>query len=544
MDLPDCRNIGRRERYLGFATVATMIVLAFGQLRTGAQAPTPTPLEPVPAIGPVNAVASYGADPTWGKNPKAKDSADAIQAALDANPGRVVYLPPGSYYCSHELTIRRKMTLTGDEVGTWQLTGPTTTLAFANGSRGIVLLDDPKTGGAQESQVRYLRLWGLYQNSPLPAKYFVPGEDGVTPVFIGPSGDGIDAEVSAEYNHLRVDGFRRHGIYIHAGVPRNTANLWRIDTVQLDTNGLSEPDDGITNGDGLCVAGGDANGGIAIALSCTANKGWGVYDASGLGNAYIGPHTRTNGVYGTTQGGAYRIGAGGPGESGVNTGSLIVPYQEGDQPTSRMGDQTTTIGGTIAGGFEGGQRIVTGNSSVRFQSGGGRVPPLSVMGSRLLTGPVFSIANWAGGVNIAASQDGTLSLGLAPGELVPGQGQAQPPRLSIWGVGEPAIRYGVTKQGYVAPVGDVVASADGNGYGSGYVVHRTVGPGGVLSDAVRLQRGRVTVGQGGLQLPALTKAERAKLAPSPKAGLVVWGAEESALVVYDGQVWRTMAPKE
>jgi hypothetical protein len=158
----------------------------------------------------------------------------------------------------------------------------------------------------------------------------------------------------------------------------------------------------------------------------------------------------------------------------------------------------------------------------------------------LLTGPVLAMQNWAGATTSAFSQDGTLSLGLAPGELVPGQGQAQPPRLSIWGLGEPAIRYGVTKQGYVAHVGDVVASADGNGYGSGYVAHRTVGPGGVLSDAIRLQRGRVTVGQGGLQLPALTKAERARLAPPPKAGMVVWGADESALVVYDGTQWKPL----
>jgi hypothetical protein len=202
LDLPDCRDIGRRERYLGLATVAALIVLAFGQLRTGAQAPTPTPLEPVPAIGPVNAVVSYGADPTWGTNPKAKDSADAIQAALDANPGRVVYLPPGKYYCSHELTIRSTLTLTGEAVGRWFR--QRTVLAFAAGSRGIVVLDDPRTGGAQESRISYLVLWGLYQNSPLPAKYFVPGEDGVTPLFIGPTADGIDVQAGVELDHLRV----------------------------------------------------------------------------------------------------------------------------------------------------------------------------------------------------------------------------------------------------------------------------------------------------------------------------------------------------
>jgi hypothetical protein len=544
MDLPDCRNIGRRERCLGFATMAALIVLAFGQLRTGAQAPGP--LVPVPATGPVDVVASYGADPTWGKNPRAIDSADRIQKAIDENPGRVLYLSPGSYYCSHELTIRRKLTLTGDAVGTWQLTNPSTTLAFGLGSRGIVILDDPKTGGAQETRICYFRLWGLYQNSPLPSKYFVPGEDGITPVFIGPPADGIDDQAGAQFDHLRVDGFRRHGIYIHAGVPANAANLWRIDTCQVDTNGLDVPDDGIDWGDGLHVAGGDANGGIAIALSCTANKGWGIYDRSGLGNAYLVPHTRTNGKYGTTQGGAYRIGAGGPGQSGVNTTGLIVPYQEGDQPTSYLGYQTTTVGGTIAGGFEGGQRIVAGNSSMRFQSGGGTIPPIVAMGNRNLRGPVIAMANWAGAYTVAVTQDGSMGLGVVPDPITPAQPKPLPPKLEVWihhdpaRDVQPAVRYSMDKVGYNAPVGDVVVDADGPGYGSGYVVHRTVGPGGVLSDAIRLQRGRVTVGQGGLQLPALTKAERARLAPPPKAGMVVWGADESALVVYDGTQWKPL----
>jgi hypothetical protein len=545
MDLPDCRNIGRRERCLGFATMAALIVLAFGQLRTGAQAPGP--LVPVPATGPVDVVASYGADPTWGKNPRAIDSADRIQKAIDENPGRVLYLSPGSYYCSHELTIRRKLTLTGDAVGTWQLTNPSTTLAFGLGSRGIVILDDPKTGGAQETRICYFRLWGLYQNSPLPSKYFVPGEDGITPVFIGPPADGIDDQAGAQFDHLRVDGFRRHGIYIHAGVPANAANLWRIDTCQIDTNGLDVPDDGIDWGDGLHVAGGDANGGIAIALSCTANKGWGIYDRSGLGNAYLVPHTRTNGKYGTTQGGAYRIGAGGPGQSGVNTTGLIVPYQEGDQPTSYLGYQTTTVGGTIAGGFEGGQRIVAGNSNMRFQSGGGATPPLGAMGNRNLTGPVMVFQNWAGATTAMVSQHGSMWLGVGPGETIPPDDPQKPlpPRLSTWTVeGQPAVRYAYQKSGaYAAPTGDVVAGADGSGYGSGYVSHRTIGAGGVPSEALRLQNARATVGAGGLQLPAMSKADRNRL-KAPQPGLMVWDSERGGVTVYDGNAWRILSPKE
>jgi hypothetical protein len=514
MDLPDCRNIGRRERCLGFATMATLIVLAFGHLPTVGQAPPvkraaavdPPPPAPGPPVVPFDAAnvtaPEYGANSKWPQT--LGDSAAAIQSALDKNPKGVIFIPPGTYRLSASLRVKRTQTILGNPVGA-NMQGPTV-LNFSPGIDGIVVEDDASTGGGQETRIADLQLWGLYRNiATVPAH-------------------GIRANAGFRVERIRASGFNGHGVYISAQTPATRANLWQAHDLQLDN----------CTGDGFHVEGGDANGGLAVEVSATANKGWGIRDDSSLGNTYMACHTRTN------QLGAYSIGAGGPGLSGVNASALFGCYAEADNYRSQLGDQVWWFGGTNATEARGGQLILPGNARARFQSGGGNVPPLSVMGSRLLTGPVLAMQNWAGATTSAFSQDGTLSLGLAPGELVPGQGQAQPPRLSIWGLGEPAIRYGVTKQGYVAHVGDVVASADGNGYGSGYVAHRTVGPGGVLSDAIRLQRGRVTVGQGGLQLPALTKVERARLAPPPKAGMVVWGADESALVVYDGTQWKPL----
>lgn len=449
----------------------------------------------------------YNANNAWPK--PATEAGDAIQAALDENPKSIIYLPPGIYRCSKTLTVRSTQTITGPQVGAnfRQLS----TLAFSPGIPGILILDNSTTGGAQESCVEYLIVWGLYKQTTQ-----------------NPS-SGIEIHAGVRINRVRVTGFKGNGIWIQAGVPETRANLWQLRDCQLDTN----------DGNGLLVEGGDANGGLAEEVSVTANKGYGIRDDSGLGNTYVACHTRTNGIYGTDQGGAYRIGAGGPGLSGVNASVLIGCYQEGDQPSSFFGDQVMIFGGTWAGPLKGGQRIITGNANIRFQSGGGLSPPLSSMGNRNLTGPAFSIQNWAGVQTLAMSQDGSLWLGIGPGETIPPLGTPDVPRMMIWtSENQPAARYAFQKAGaYVAPVGEVMIGANGSGYGAGYLSYRTVGAGGKYTEALRLQQARVTIGQGGLQLPSLTKLERTRLSPPPKKGLMIWGEEESALLVYDGTSW-------
>ena len=439
------------------------------------------------------------------------DASAAIQAALDSLPKGVIYLPPGTYRLSAPLRVKRTQSLIGAPVGA-NFQQPSV-LKFSPNIAGIIVEDDSTTGGGQETRITDLQVWGLYGNVATVAAC------------------GIEAHAGVRLERLRVTGFKGHGISIQGQVPDTRANLWQVRDCQLDTNG----------GDGLHVEGGDANGGLAECVSATANKGYGIRDDSGLGNTYVSCHTRTNGTYGTDQGGAYRVGAGGPGLSGVNASVLVGCYQEGDQPTSIFGDQVFVVGGTWAGPVRGGQFIVTGQSRLRLQSGGGVTPPLTVMGNRNLTGPVFATSNWAGGVQVAISQDGTLALGLAPGEIVPGQGQAIPPRLSVWTDGvQAAMRFGITKQGYIAATGDIVASADGSGYGAAYTAYRTVGTGGKMTEALRLQMGRCTVGAGGLQLPALSKAERARLKPAPLPGLLAWGVEEGAVVAFDGHGWQAL----
>lgn len=494
MNPSDRHAIGRRDRYLGFAMLAALITLAFGRLPVVGQAP---PVQPPPQYGDANvAMPPYSANAKWPV--PATESTAAIQAALDANPKGTVYLPSGTYRLTASLRVRATQSIMGDPVGT-NFRQPTI-LAFSPGIPGIVVEDDSTTGGGQETTISNMVIWGLYKQTTQVAA------------------SGIECHAGVRIERCRVTGFKGHGILISAGVPATRANLWQVRDCQLDTN----------DGDGLHVEGGDANGGLAEEVSATANGGWGIKDDSGLGNTYIACHTRTNVA------GAYSIGAGGPGKSGVNASVLVGCYAEADNYRSEFGDMVWWFGGTNATSVRGGQLILPGNAKARFQSSGGIVPPLSVMGSRLLTGPVFSISNWSGGVRAAFSQDGTLSLGLGPGEVVPGQGQDPPPKISMWGDGtQTAIRYAVQKDGYVGPVGDVVAGADGRGYGAGVVTHRSVGAGGKFVDALRLQGGRVEVGQGGLVIPD-KPATKAGL----KAGAIFY--DNGNLVRWDGQNFVTL----
>lgn len=462
----------------------------------------------------INAASQYGADPTWPQKGW-KDSADAIQKAIEENPGGVVYLAPGKYYCSKEIVIDKNISLIANAVG--RSFKQSVTLVFPNGSRGIVIKDNAQTGGAQETKIENIILWMLYKNTALPSP----------PVVLA---DGIFSECNIEVINCRITGFRRHGIYIKAGVPETRANLWQIRNCQIDTCGLDIPDDGVNKGDGVRIEGGDANGGICEGVSCTANKGWGIKDDSGLGNTYIACHVRTNSE------GGYCIGAGGPGLSGVNASLLIGCYCEADNYNCRLGDQTLWIGGTNAALIKGGQFFLAGNARMRFQSGGGLTPPLSVMGHRDLTGPVFALLNWAGAHQLAASQDGSVALGLAPGEALP-----KDYKLSIWTyiANQVAIRLGVTQAGYIGPVGEILGGADGNGYGAGYMLFRTIGAGGKPKDTLKLKDGRVSIGPAGLELPLLSKKERGLL-KGVRPGTMVYGTEENGVMVFDGQQWKKL----
>lgn len=99
--------------------------------------------------------------------------------------------------------------------------------------------------------------------------------------------NGITLLDRATIENVWVSSFSGVGILIEADVnqdPPTNANNWRINDVRIDN----------CDSHGLFVNGGDANGGVAIALDSSSNGGWGIFDSSFLGNTYIGAHTATN----------------------------------------------------------------------------------------------------------------------------------------------------------------------------------------------------------------------------------------------------------
>ena len=74
------------------------------------------------------------------------------------------------------------------------------------------------------------------------------------------------------------------------------------------------------NGDGIHVNGADANANLFLHPDASVNDGWGVNDASGLGNTYVQGHTADNAW------GAYRSIP-----ASANRSTFVSPYAEGSQ---------------------------------------------------------------------------------------------------------------------------------------------------------------------------------------------------------------------
>lgn len=151
-----------------------------------------------------------------------------------------------------------------------------------------------------------------------------------------PSGIGILARSRCLIENVIVSGFGGHGILIRAsggsgGATEGNANNWQVNTVRLSGNG----------GSGLRVEGADANAGLGSAIDASLNKGWGIDDASFLGNTYVACHCEGNGA------GAYR-------SSGRNARSqLLGCYSESGQPTSQLTHPAIVWGGLHGAGIAG-----------------------------------------------------------------------------------------------------------------------------------------------------------------------------------------------
>jgi len=199
------------------------------------------------------------------------NDAPAIQACIDANPGRTIHLPKtrpmgqADFYLAATLNVTGfSTTLEGQGGGD----NDGTVLQFAPGVTGIRL--------AGSGDV--LRDLSLRGGDPWI------GSDLSTYTFDGAS-DGIQlANGQAILDNVYIYGFRRHGVNADSAAFASNSNLWKLTNVSSESN----------RGDGFHFHGTDANAGRCDLCNARLNQGWGFYDDALLPNTYLAPHTAAN----------------------------------------------------------------------------------------------------------------------------------------------------------------------------------------------------------------------------------------------------------
>ena len=195
---------------------------------------------------------------------------DAVNAG-----GYRIRFPIGHFYFGSGIELKDTIIIEGQ--GTGMAGGIPTKLRFATG--GIVVniydtinggIESPATIGGGGTIIRNL----LLTSSATSGNY-----------------DGIWLRGRATIEHVSVESFPRHGIRIEAeglgtAAPvRGNANNWRVLHSRLTGNGDC----------GLFVSGGDTNAGMGMGIDSSNNGNWGIFDASFLGNVYLGCHADYNG---------------------------------------------------------------------------------------------------------------------------------------------------------------------------------------------------------------------------------------------------------
>lgn len=195
---------------------------------------------------------------------------NAAHDSLSANGsfvGGTIVIPPGVYYFSGPWHISKRVRIVGAAPGDQRPTAGTA-LIFAENSSGIVFENERTSVHGSGSDTSYLTSVALHGSGTI-------------------SGHGIDVKAGEVQIHnctIRTFAGNAVNIVAYAVAQGTNANLFHIQNVRCIDN----------LGHGLYVEGADANAGNVIGMNCRVNGGWGFYDASWLGNTYIGCHSAGN----------------------------------------------------------------------------------------------------------------------------------------------------------------------------------------------------------------------------------------------------------
>jgi hypothetical protein len=220
------------------------------------------------------------------------DDGPAIQAILDANPGRRVYFPRTatapdagtSYYLgTTTLTVAHSgTTLQGDGGGY----GSGTVLKWASGTTGIIL-------NAPGCTMEDLCLFGgdpwtgtFYDQGTIPARRYA----GLTEAIGANAADGVRVgQPYCRLSNLNIQYFGRDGINCSAGDQDQAVGLGAEDC-QFDRLFL-----GNNRGNGLKIQGGDSNCTQVNAATVFVNQFWGIRNEAFLAGSFVSPQATQNG---------------------------------------------------------------------------------------------------------------------------------------------------------------------------------------------------------------------------------------------------------
>lgn len=190
---------------------------------------------------------------------------------------REVIFPGHQYYFSETLNLKHSFQLRGLDNGfpagnatilRWPA-GKTGIRSNAYNTTGLITEGVPTTGG--QSELRGLTLMGGYAG--------VEGEF-----------HAVQMRGTMTIRDMMIQDWQGDGVHIEAGAgtggsTEGNANAFKLNDLRIQRCR-----------NGVYCDGADTNAGIGIGIDTSANRQWGIWDSSFLGNCWIGCHSDSNGL--------------------------------------------------------------------------------------------------------------------------------------------------------------------------------------------------------------------------------------------------------
>lgn len=207
------------------------------------------------------------------------DSYESLNAVLNSpHAPTQIRFGDETFSCSQTLNMKRQVSLVGNNKGIE--TGQRVNVKFAPDTLGLIVNRSNTYGHGLDDQNR-----GRADGSSIEGMFF-SGSSGSNP-----EAHGIWLRARATIKNSFFRNFGGNGIHVLAasnGGPETlgNANCFMISEVSCKNN----------RGDGIYVRGYDANAGYIYGADCSLNGGWGIKDASFLGNTMSACHVASNGL--------------------------------------------------------------------------------------------------------------------------------------------------------------------------------------------------------------------------------------------------------